>query len=128
MVAAIALIVFVGIVPAEVENQSITTEAAQSMNSAVIHAYENSIENTSFELKVLQGNERLKLSEKRMVGASKERSKDISLPIISQNNKGLKVSSFSKNTTAGISGALSGVDPGVIAEQAAGGTIVVITL
>jgi len=107
MVAAIALIVFVGIVPAEAENRSITTEAAQSMNSAVIYAPENSIENTSFEIKVLQGNERLKLPEKRMVDTSQERNKDISLPIVSQNNNGLKVSSFSKNTTAGISGVLN---------------------
>ncbi len=107
IVAAIALSVFVGIVPAEAENRSITTEATRSMNSAVIYAHENSIENTSFEIKVLQGNERLKLPEKRIVGAPHERSKDVSLPTVSQNNKGLKVSSFSKNTTTGISGVLN---------------------
>jgi len=107
IVAVIALIMFVGIVPAEDENRSITTEAAQSMNSAVIYAHENSIENTSFEIKVLQGNERLKLPEKKTVCASHDRSKDISLSIVSQNNKGLKVSSFSKTTAAGILGVLN---------------------
>ncbi|MHC1600550.1 MAG: hypothetical protein ACXQS5_07015, partial [Candidatus Methanospirareceae archaeon] len=107
IVAVIALIMFVGIALAEDETRSITTEVAQSMNSALIYAHENSIENTSFEIKVLQGNERLKLPEKKMVGASQERSKDISLPIVSQNNKGLKVASFSNNTTAGISGVLN---------------------
>jgi len=107
MVAAIALIMFAGIVPAEDENRNITTGTEQSMNSAVIYAHENSIENTSFEIKVLQGNERLKLPEKRIMGASQERSKDISLPTVSQNNKGLKVSLFSKNTTAGISRVLN---------------------
>ena len=107
MVAAIALIVFVGIAPAEDEARSITTGAAQSMNNTVIYAHENSIENISFEIKVLQGNERLKLPEKRTVCASQVGSKDLSLPIVSQNNKGLKVSSFSKNTTAGISEVLN---------------------
>ncbi|MEA1998291.1 MAG: hypothetical protein U9N61_03050 [Euryarchaeota archaeon] len=62
---------------------------------------------TWVEIKVLHGNERLKLPEKRMVGASQERSKDILLPIVSQDNNGLKVSSFSKNTTAGIPGVLN---------------------
>jgi len=113
MVAAIALIMFAGIVPAEAENRSITMEAAQSVNSAVIYAHENSIENTSFEIKVLQGNERLKLPEKKVVYTSQERSKDVSLPIVSQNNKGLKVSSFSKNTTTGVSGVLDISRPGV---------------
>ncbi len=47
IVAVIALITFAGIVSAEAENRSITTEAAQSMDSAVIYVYENSVENTS---------------------------------------------------------------------------------
>ncbi|MEA3281743.1 MAG: hypothetical protein U9Q68_04150 [Euryarchaeota archaeon] len=116
IVAVIALIVFVGIVPAEDETRSITTEAAQSMNNAVIYAHENSIENTSFEIKVLQGNERLKLPEKRMVGTSQERSKDISLPIVSQNNKGLRVSSFSRGATAGTSGVINVSPPSATEE------------
>jgi hypothetical protein len=104
MIVAMALIVFAGIALAENSNTSAGAETVQNSKSA---PQENSIENTSFEIKVLQGNERLKLPEKRIVGASQERSKDISLSIVSQNNKGLKVSSFSKNTTAGISRVLN---------------------
>jgi hypothetical protein len=65
---------------------------------------------------MIQGNERLKMPEKRTVGTSQEGSKDISLPIISQNNKDLKVSSFSKNTTAGISGVLNALRSSVTEE------------
>ncbi|MEA1895098.1 MAG: hypothetical protein U9N36_07845 [Euryarchaeota archaeon] len=104
MIVAMALIVFAGIALSENSNMSIGTETVQNSKS---DSQENSIENASFEIKVLQGNERLKLPEKRTVDASHERSKDISLPIVSQNNKGLKVSSFSKNTTTGISGVLN---------------------
>ncbi len=103
MIVAMALIAFAGITLAENSNTSAGAETVQNSKS---DPQKNSIENTSFEIKVLQGNERLKLPEKRMVGASHERSKDISLPIVSRNNKGLKVSSFNKNTTAGISGVL----------------------
>ena len=98
MIVAIALSVFVGIALAE--NSSTSTDAKSD-------THENVVGNASFEIKVLQGNERLKLPEKRMIGASQEGSKDISFPIISQNNNGLRVSSFSKNTTAGISGVLN---------------------
>ena len=104
MIVAMALIVSAGIALSENSNTSTGAETVQNSKS---DPQENSIENASFEMKVLQGNERLKLPEKRMVGASQERSKDISLPIVSKNNKGLKVSSFSKNTTAGISGVLN---------------------
>ena len=103
IVVAMALNLFVGIVPAESE----TFTDAEAVQNGKNDSQENFIGTTSFGIKVLQGNERLKLPEKRMVGASQERSKDISLPIVSQNNKGLKVSSFSKNTTAGISGVLN---------------------
>ncbi len=103
MIVAMALIMFAGIALAENSNTSAGAETVQNLKS---DSQENSIRNTSFEIKVLQGNERLKLPEKRMVGASHERSRDISLPIVSRNNKGLKVSLFSKNTTTGISGVL----------------------
>ncbi|MEA1895189.1 MAG: hypothetical protein U9N36_08325, partial [Euryarchaeota archaeon] len=104
MIVAIALSVFVGIALAENGSTSIDTETVQNAKS---NTHENVVGNASFEIKVLQGNERLKLPEKRTIGVSQERSKDISLPIVSQNNKGLKVSSFSRNGTAYTSGVLN---------------------
>ncbi len=104
MIVAMTLIVFAGIALSENSNTSAGAETVQNSKS---DSQENFIGNTSFEIKVRQGDERLKLPEKRMVDASQERSKDISLPIVSQNNKGLKVSLFSKNATVGILGVLA---------------------
>ena len=100
MIVTMTLILFAGIALAENSNTSAGAETAQNSKN---YSQENSIENTSFRIKMLQGNERLKLPEKKMVGASRERSKDIAFPIVSQNNKGLKVSSFSRTATAGTS-------------------------
>ncbi|MEA1894970.1 MAG: hypothetical protein U9N36_07195, partial [Euryarchaeota archaeon] len=52
----------------------------------------------------------------RMVCTAQERRNDISLPITSQNNSGLEVSSFSKNTASGISGVLNVPRSSVIEE------------
>jgi hypothetical protein len=114
MIAAIIIIiVFAGIALAENSNTSIGTETAQNSKN---NSQESSIENASFEMKVLQDNERLKMPEKRTVGAPQERSKDISLLIVSKNNKGLKVSSFSKNSTAGTLGVINVPQSSVIEE------------
>lgn len=104
MIVAITIIVFAGITLAE--NSSTSTDA-ETVQNAKSDTRENVVGNASFEIKVLQGNERLKMPEKRTVGASQEGSKDISLPIISQNNNGLRVSSFSRNATAGTSGVIN---------------------
>jgi len=88
MIVAIALSVFAGIALSENSNTSADAETVQNSKS---DSQENFIGNASFEIKVLQGNERLKLPEKRTIGASQERSKDISFPIVSQNNKGFRL-------------------------------------
>ena len=72
LVVAKTLNAFVGIVPAE----SKTVTNAEAVQNGKNDSQENFIGTTSFEIKVLQGNERLKLSEKRRVGTSQERSKD----------------------------------------------------
>jgi len=112
LTVAMTLNVFAGIVSAE----SKTVTNAEAVQNKKNNSHENFIGNTSFEIKVHQGNERLKLIEKRTVGASHEGSKDISLPIISRNNNGLRVSSFSKNTTAGLSGVLN-ISRSIVTEE-----------
>jgi len=104
MIVAMALIVFSGIAPAENSNTSAGAETVQNSKS---HPRENSIENTSFEIKVLHGNERLKLPEKNTVCIPQERGNTISLPAISQSKKGLRVSSFIRNATGNISGVIN---------------------
>ena len=68
IVVAMTLNLFVGIVPAE----SKTVTNAEAAKNGKNDSQENFIGTTSFEIKVFQGNERLKLPEKRMVGASPE--------------------------------------------------------
>jgi len=107
LAVVIALSVFVGIVPAENENLLINAEAAQNMTGTVTGTRENFIGNTSFGITIRHSKERLEIPEKRTVCTSQEGRDEISLPIISQNNNGLRVSSFSRGAAAGASGVIN---------------------
>ena len=81
MAVAIALSVFVGIVPTESENLLINAEAAQNMTGAVTGTQENFIGSTSFGITIPHSKERLKMPEKKMERTPRDGGKDISYPL-----------------------------------------------
>jgi len=93
MAIAIALSLFVGIVPAENGNLSTNAETTQNATGAVTDTYENA----SFDAVIPQSKERLKVLEGVMMCQSYEDGKDILIPTIVQNKNGLRLASLTKN-------------------------------
>jgi hypothetical protein len=100
----VVLSVCVGIVA--VENESLSAGTTQNVNSAETGIQESFNGDVPFEIKVPQGKEKLKVPQKEGVNVSKDnKSKDMILPVISQNKTGLRVFSFTRNAISGKGGA-----------------------